>query len=100
MAFNIFSMHLVIEKILKAIWVKESITSTPPFTHDLLKLTEECEIELSSEQLDFLVIINSWNIRGRYPDFTKALHHQATPEYVQKQMQKVEAIKTWLEEKI
>ncbi len=55
---------------------------------------------MNSEQLDFLIVVNSWNIRGRYSDFTKALHNHATAEYVQKQMQKAEAIKTWLEEKI
>ena len=98
--FCLFSMHLVIEKILKAVWVKESITNTPPFTHDLIKLAEDCAIELSLEQLDFLIIANSWNIRGRYPDYSKALHHQATPDYVKNQMQKIGTIKKWLEEKI
>ncbi len=57
--FCLFSMHLEVDKILKALWVKESITNTPLFMHDLVKLAEECELELSSEQPDFLVIINS-----------------------------------------
>lgn len=98
--FCLFSLHLVIEKLFKAVWIKESITNTPPFTHDLVHLAEESGIELSAEQLDFLSVINSWNIRGRYPDFTNALHHSATPEYVKIQMQKVNDFKKWLEEKI
>ncbi len=99
-AFCLFSLHLVIEKLLKAVWIKESITNTPPFTHDLIRLAEESAIELSAEQLDFLSVINSWNIRGRYPDFTNALQHSATAEYIKKQMEKVNDLKKWLEEKI
>jgi HEPN domain-containing protein len=30
--FCLFSLHLVIEKILKAIWVKESVTNTAVYT--------------------------------------------------------------------
>lgn len=98
--FCLFSMHLVIEKILKALWLKESIANTPPFTHDLVRLVEETGLEFEAEQIDFLSVINSWNIRGRYPDFTKALHHSATPDYINSQMNKVSGLKKWLEEKI
>jgi HEPN domain-containing protein len=98
--FCLFSLHLVIEKILKALWLKESVTNTPPFTHDLVRLAEETGIELNPEQIDFLSVINSWNIRGRYPDFTKSLHHNATPDYVHTQLKKVSDLKEWLEQKI
>lgn len=98
--FCLFSLHLVIEKIFKALWLKESVINTPPFTHDLVRLAEETGIELNAEQIDFLSVINSWNIRGRYPDFTKSLHHSATPEYVKTQMKKVGDLKKWLEQKI
>ena len=81
-------------------WLKESVTNTPPFTHDLVRLAEETGVELNPEQIDFLSVINSWNIRGRYPDFTKSLHHSATPEYVKVQVQKVSDLKKWLEQKI
>ncbi len=100
-AFCLFSMHLVIEKLLKALWIKESLAShIPPFTHDLIRLTEECGLQLSPDELDFFTIINSWNIRGRYPDFSLSLHHAATPAYVAAQRYKIEALKSWLEQKI
>lgn len=100
-AFCLFSMHLVIEKILKAIWVKESISdNTPPFTHDLVRLAEECGLELSPEELDFLTVINGWNIRGRYPDFTRTLHRNTTDDYLKIQRAKVKKLKEWLEKKI
>lgn len=100
-AFCLFSMHLVIEKLLKALWIKESQDShTPPFILDLIKLSEECALTLSPDEMDFFTIINSWNIRGRYPDYTSALHHAATPAYVESQYLKIQSLKAWLEKKI
>ncbi len=98
--FCLFSLHLAIEKTLKALWIKESINNTPPYTHDLVRLVEDCGLELDPAQVDFLTIINSWNIRGRYPDFTKALHNKATEKYVEEQFQKIINLKKWLEQKI
>ena len=34
----LFALHLTLEKLLKALWIKESVTDTPPYTHDLQKL--------------------------------------------------------------
>jgi HEPN domain-containing protein len=33
--FALFAFHLTIEKLLKAIWVKDNIENTPPRQHDL-----------------------------------------------------------------
>lgn len=33
--FCLFSLHLCIEKTIKALWIKESITNTPPYTHTI-----------------------------------------------------------------
>ena len=98
--FCLFSLHLVIEKLLKAIWIKESINNTPPFTHDLVRLCEECNLSLSLEQLDFLATVNSWNIRGRYPDYTRSLHQSTTPAYLELQFTKINNLKKWLEDQL
>jgi HEPN domain-containing protein len=98
--FCLFSLHLVIEKLLKALWVKENVNNTPPFTHDLLKLAQECGLEITLEQEDFLVTVNSWNIRGRYPDYTKALHNSSTEVYVKKQIEAIQTLKQWLEKQL
>ena len=66
----------------------------------MIRLIEECGLLLSPDDMDFLTIVNSWNIRVRYPDFTKTLHHIATESYIQRQKIKLEALKSWLEEKI
>ncbi len=99
-AFCLFSMHLYIEKLLKALWVKESITNTPPFTHDLVKLAAEADVILLPEQVDFLYIINSWNIKILYPVYSKNLHQHATNEYVQLQLEKITQLALCLDQKI
>lgn len=99
-SLSLLALHLSFEKLLKALWIKESITDTPPYTHDLQKLCDELELDISADDYDFLSIMNSWNIRGRYPDYTKRLYQSATDTYLKEQIGKVEILKKWLEEKI
>ncbi len=99
-SLSLFALHLSLEKLFKALWIKESTTDTPPYTHDLQKLSDELRLDISAEDYDFLSIINSWNIRGRYPDYTKRLYQNTTESYLQEQIRKVEILKKWLKEKI
>ncbi|HUZ60817.1 MAG TPA: HEPN domain-containing protein [Hanamia sp.] len=96
----LFELHLALEKLFKALWIKESVADTPPYAHDLQKLYEELSLDISPEDFDFLSVINSWNIRGRYPDYTKRLYQNTTDSYLKEQIRKVEILKKWLEEKI
>lgn len=43
----LFLAHLVIEKALKALWVRDNGNNIPPKIHNLLKLTESVKINLS-----------------------------------------------------
>lgn len=99
-ALALFALHLTLEKLLKAPWIKESITDAPPYTHDLQKLCNELQLDISVEDADFLTIVNSWNIRGRYPDYTQRLYKNTSDKYLKEQIEKVNEIKKWLEEKI
>ena len=99
-ALALFALHLTLEKLFKALWIKESITDTPLYTHDLQKLCNELKLDISNEDYDFLTIVNSWNIRGRYPDYTSRLYKNTTDQYLKEQIEKVNELKKWLEEKI
>lgn len=44
--WSLFIGHLVIEKLLKAIFVKK-FNKTPVFSHDLVRIAEKTEIELN-----------------------------------------------------
>ena len=50
----LFVGHLVLEKTLKAFYVLNNENAIPPKTHNLLKLADSANIELSKEQIIFL----------------------------------------------
>ncbi len=97
---SLFALHLTLEKLMKAVWIKEIIGGNPPYTHDLQKLCSEMQLSMSTDDFDFLAIVNSWNTRESYPDYTRELNQQFTGRYLEAQLEKVKKIKEWLEKKI
>ena len=63
----LFIAHLVLEKIFKAFYVKNTGTA-PPRIHDLVRLADMAEIELDEDTMEFLDGVNTFNISTRYPD--------------------------------
>jgi len=63
-----FMCHLVIEKMLKAHFVKV-FNKFPPYTHSLLYLAEKTGIatQMVDTEKDFLDYLQQYNIRARYP---------------------------------
>ena len=96
----LFFFHLCIEKLLKALWVKANASNTPPFTHDLITLASQTDIDLDADWYDYLSTISRWNIEGRYPDYKKQLHSIANEYYMSHHMEKLQALKEWLRLKI
>ena len=64
---GLFFVHLTIEKALKAHVCKHT-KKYAPLIHNLLSLARMTSIALTPEQESFLTEINTYNIRGRYPD--------------------------------
>ncbi len=76
----LFFSHLSLEKILKALWVKNNELNYPPKTHNLSYLYENSKIDLNEEQTDFLQTMNVYQIEGRYPDYISMLHNTTTKQ--------------------
>ena len=66
-AYSLYIGQLVLEKILKAHYVKVN-NENPPRIHDLLKLAKYSKIILDEKQMKFLISVTSFNIEARYPD--------------------------------
>ncbi len=96
----LFMFDLVIEKLIKAHWVKDNISNTPPRSHDLKFLINETELELEPRLYDFLSLITDWNISTRYPDYKMKLHKMATENYMKEQLKTIEELKKCLLEKL
>ena len=64
-----FACHQTLEKILKALYVKEK-ESTPPYTHNLVKLAEELAIfsKVDNKSGKFIEEMNSYYIQTRYTE--------------------------------
>lgn len=69
-----FMCQQAIEKILKACYVKEH-TSTPPYTHNLLRLVRELSFkdEMSDEMVATIEELNSYYIESRYTEDIREL---------------------------
>lgn len=64
-----FTCQQAIEKLLKALYVKEK-NETPPYTHNLLKLIENISISkiIEKDKKEFIEILNSYYIQSRYTE--------------------------------
>ena len=75
--WSLFLGHLVLEKLLKAVYVA-LVDTRVPRTHDLLRLSEEAGLEPSDKQKDRLDIVTSFNIAARYPDYKHSFYKKCT----------------------
>ena len=66
--WSLFVGHLVIEKLLKAYFVKNQ-NEYPPFIHDLRRLAEAANLTLNEEQKLFFDTVTRFNISARYDDY-------------------------------
>ena len=64
--WSLFIGHLVLEKLLKAYYVK-NISLEVHRTHNLLQLAQKTRLKLCEEQQDLLDEVTTFNIKARYP---------------------------------
>lgn len=96
---SLFFCHLTVEKILKAIVVKNT-GEQAPYEHNLYVLSRLTSIEFSKEQLDLLDETNTFNIKGRYDDYKFKFYTKATKEYSEEYFKKTTDLYIWLKKQI
>ena len=65
---GLFFCHLCIEKITKAILVKEK-NQIPPKSHDIFYLANKAQIDLPDEKQKIVQILMKYQLEGRYPEY-------------------------------
>lgn len=94
----LFIGHLVIEKLLKALYAKNNKGAPyAPKTHDLLYLAEKMNLDVTEKQANDLVEITKFNLNTRYDDYKRDFYNKCTDEYTEEQINKIEGVKEWLE---
>jgi len=95
----LFVGHLVLEKLLKAHYVKH-ISSDVPYLHDLTKLADQSHLELTEEQKDFLDEVTTFNIKARYPDYNNVFSRKATQQFTEQYLKRIMEFRLWLRDMI
>ncbi|MBI5727381.1 MAG: HEPN domain-containing protein [Ignavibacteriales bacterium] len=72
-----FMCHQTIEKSLKALFTQLH-NETPPFTHNLLLLAQECNLieKMNDQKINFLNILQPLNIEARYPSYKNMINEK------------------------
>ena len=97
--WSLFMGHLVIEKLLKAFYVKMK-NAQPPLIHDLLRIAEKAGLELTNKQMDTLDTITTFNLRARYDDYKMLFYKKCTLEYTKKWIKEIEEFTEWIKMKL
>lgn len=85
----LFWAHLMIEKLAKALWVKDNAGDTPPFTHNIARLLADTQLVLTPAQATFVQQLNTFQLEGRYESYTTDLRQLATKTFTQAVLQDV-----------
>ncbi len=91
----LFFCHLVLECLLKAL-VVERTGKEAPFIHNLVRLAELAELNLTADQKELLRVATPFNIRARYEDYKMAFYKKANKTYTDKYFEKSNEMRLWL----
>ncbi|GHU72197.1 hypothetical protein AGMMS49992_07640 [Clostridia bacterium] len=93
----LFFGHLVIEKMLKALYVQNPVNDfMAPRLHNLVTLAQGAGIELSDIQERQLRLITTFNMDVRYPDERLHFYKLCTKEYASDKLETIREVQEWL----
>ncbi len=91
---------MVLEKILKAYWVKFNKDVNHPKIHNLLNLAKQSNIQLDGKLEEFFDKVNSFMLECRYPDYKEQFYKFATKEFARNNLDKIIEVYQWLKSMI
>ena len=96
-----FMCQQAIEKILKACYVKQHV-STPPYTHNLLRLIKESSFkdEMNDEIMQALEELNSYYIESRYTEDIEELSKLLTEAKAVSVLSSTKELFEWIRAKL
>lgn len=94
-SWSLFLGHISTEKLLKALYVKTK-SEHAPFTHNLYRLAELLNLDISEEMADWLDEITSFNLNARYDDYKNEFFKICTKEYTMMWIKRIEKLQQWI----
>ena len=92
----LFITHLVLEKTLKAVFVKNNQNKIPPKIHNLVRLAELSLLNLNEKQRIFLDEVNDFNLEVRYPEYKEEFYKNYSKEIAEKYLLESKEFIEWL----
>ncbi|MBI5403842.1 MAG: HEPN domain-containing protein [Ignavibacteriae bacterium] len=91
--------HLILEKALKARYVKDN-ELTPPKVHDRLKLAKSTKLKLTKENEEFLNRVTDFNIEARYTDYKSNFYKLCTKDFTETNFAKIKETYEWIKKEL
>ncbi len=98
-SYALFFGHLALEKMLKALCVKQLREHSPPI-RNLNRLAKIAGIALDKQAESDFVIITAFNIESRYPDFKRSFRKKCTQQFTVIPMEKIKRHFKWLKSQL
>jgi HEPN domain-containing protein len=98
-SWALFIGHIVLERLLKAYFVKVNKTHAP-FTHDLLRLASLSNLELDEEKSDWLDSVTTFNMNARYDSYKQEFYNKCTSEFTELWVNRIKLIREWIKIKL
>lgn len=96
--YALFFGHLAVEKVLKALVVKQT-GDHAPFTHSLVMLAGKSALEIPETMVDQLAEFMEFHTEARYPDAKMDFYQKCTKEFAQEKFKEIKEVYTWLRKK-
>ncbi len=94
-SWALFMGHLVLEKILKALYVIR-LNKHAIFTHDLLRLAKLTGLQLTETQEEWLDEITTFNINARYDNYKQDFNKLCTKDFTEIRISRIKNLREWL----
>jgi HEPN domain-containing protein len=97
--YALFFGHLAIEKLLKALLVKET-RKHAPFTHSLPLLASKLNLMLPEDIKEELAGFMEFYFEARYPEEQRAFYQKCTKDFSRKNLERIKKVFKWLKGKL
>lgn len=97
--YALFMGHLALEKLLKALVVKNT-KAHAPFSHSLPYLLERTGVKMSERMQVKLSEFMEFHLEARYPDASKVFYKKCTREYTEARFKEIKEVFKWIRTKL
>jgi HEPN domain-containing protein len=98
-SWALFVGHLVVEKLLKAHYIK-AIDQHHPFTHNLLSIASKANLELSDKHKEILDTITTFNLNTRYDNEKQLFYLKSNRKFTENWIKEIKLMRKWIKEKL